>query len=236
MRLVGWSLVSISLGCSPVVDAPPRAAEPARAPATPTVSSPPPSPSPASPSPSPAASSRRGECPLSDALANFLGRATAIECGVLPSGASLEDYERLRVCVVAAARGGKTFTARLRLGGLDSSFEEAYAGRGTGGSYEVRSFSYDSCPSGCGDADPGWSSQACHPLVDLRSACPARKLPSRRAIEHGLRRGDGGRGSAIRGPEEASAAPARALVRSRRRRRPVSIDGGRWGRRVSVKE
>lgn len=67
--------------------------------------------------------------------------------------------------------GRKAFSATFTLRGKDSVLMRSLAGRATGAGYEVRAFSYDGCPSGCGTGDPEWASQTCHPLLDLRSAC-----------------------------------------------------------------
>ncbi|MFT3771440.1 MAG: hypothetical protein QM820_38995 [Minicystis sp.] len=85
-----------------------------------------------------------------------------------------EEYERARACVLRAQAARKPF--RLVWGGpmIDSIMRQAVAGRSVDGRYEVWWFSYDSCPSGCGDADPVSGSARCGSLVDLRAACKAR--------------------------------------------------------------
>jgi hypothetical protein len=175
-------VVLLVLGCTPPRAAPvtspssatiePPAATALRVETTAAPSSPPPRPS------------RRGQCRLDAALADFLGADSAIRCGDILPRASVGDYETVRACIVAAVGARRAFSATFTLSGLDSSFQEAYAGRNTGSGYEVRSFSYDSCPSGCGDEDPAWWSRTCRPLVDLRSACPVRKHG---ASDEGLR-------------------------------------------------
>jgi hypothetical protein len=116
---------------------------------------------------------RRGECDLGQALDVFLTGQEAVRCGDLPRARSDEDYERARACVIAAQRARKPFMLVWGGPNIDSVLREAVAARVKGGRYEVRWFSYDSCPSGCGDRDPTWSSARCEPLVDLRAACSA---------------------------------------------------------------
>lgn len=119
--------------------------------------------------------SRRGECGIAEALSGFLGAEPTILCGNLPRRAPERDFERMRICVVDAMSRRKAFAATWTLQGIDSTFEDAFAGRTTGAGYEVRWYLYDSCPSGCGDDNPAWWGEACHPLLDLRVACASRK-------------------------------------------------------------
>ena len=167
-------ILSVITACAP--PAPTPTAPPAR----PTTSAAPASASAQPPAPAgtaePAAvrrPNRRGECDLGEAIDAFLTGQEAARCGALNRAPANDDYERARACVVLAQRATKPF--RLVWGGpnIDSVLREAVAARVRDGRYEVRWFSYDSCPSGCGDADPTWTSRRCDPLVDLRAACSA---------------------------------------------------------------
>lgn len=129
----------------------------------------------ATPAPEPiaAAPSRSGECTLGKALDAYLSGQDVTNCGELPSRPADEAYERARACVMAAQRARKAFKIVWGGQGIDSITYNAVAGRAAGGGYEVRWFSYDSCPSGCGTGNPTWNSVRCEPLVDLRAACQA---------------------------------------------------------------
>lgn len=97
----------------------------------------------------------------------------AEDCGDMPERPQEKAYERARACALKAHAAHKPF--RLVWGGprIDSIMRQATVGRFVDGRYEVRWFSYDSCPSGCGDADPVWGSDRCDSLEDLRAACKA---------------------------------------------------------------
>jgi hypothetical protein len=164
-------VLSLSTACAPAVSPP-----------GPTASEPPPASSSAPPHAASAGAAdpvevaprgRRGACDLREALDAFLAGQAAVNCGDLPSRPASADYERARACVLDAQRARKPFM--LVWGGamIDSIMREAVAARLIEGRYEVRWFSYDSCPSGCGDLDPVWSSMRCEPLADLRAECAA---------------------------------------------------------------
>lgn len=168
MRIRGWLVVSLVTACTPapVVPVTQRAG---------LISVPPPRPEPPSVPAEPIAlrRSRRGECNLAKALDAFLLGQEATNCGELSSMPADVDYERARACVIEAQRARKAF--KIVWGGpaIDSIMLEAIAGRDVGDGYEVRWFSYDSCPSGCGHDDPSWDSVRCASVVDLRAACRA---------------------------------------------------------------
>jgi hypothetical protein len=91
----------------------------------------------------------------------------------MPERPKEDDYERARACALKAQAARKAF--RLVWGGarIDSVMRQAAAGRSVDGRYEVGWFSYDSCPSGCGDEDPVWHRVRCGSLEDLRAVCEA---------------------------------------------------------------
>jgi hypothetical protein len=128
---------------------------------------------------------RTGECGLETALDDLLGAQPAIRCDEHSGQSDAADAERIRACMLSAIKQRKAFSATLRFGeSFDSVIKQAYLGRTTTDGYEVREFHYDSCPSGCGQDDPGWSSYVCSPLEDLRAACVSR---SRRDKDEHLR-------------------------------------------------
>jgi hypothetical protein len=170
------------IGCAPKAEIPPRveavppvvSASPAAPPATATaaeakVEAPPPR------------RSRRGECALDDAMREFIGGEPEVRCTSITSRSPKEAYDAMTECILGAVKQKKSFSASITVSGIDSVFGEAYAGRGQGADYEVRVYSYDSCPSGCGDEDPMWGSDSCHPLVSLDKACA--KMPQKGADE-----------------------------------------------------
>lgn len=170
MRRLALIVLSVSTACAPSApSAPPAKITPSSAAAPVSVQPLAPA-SPAEPVVVPQRD-RRGECDLSQALNAFLTGQEAVRCGDLGRALTNEDYERARACVIAAQRARKPFTLVWGGPNIDSVRREAVAARVTDGRYEVRWFSYDSCPSGCGDRDPTWSSARCEPLVDLRAAC-----------------------------------------------------------------
>jgi hypothetical protein len=163
VRHCAWLLLPIVLACAPPAPAP-VVQRPEH------VAAPPPAPA---PEPVPPRPSRRGECALGEALDAFLSGQDAVRCGALRQAPSEPDYERARACVLAALHGRAAFAVVLDGPTLDSLMLQAIAGRMSEGRYEVRWFSYDSCPSGCGGDDPQWESVRCDPLTDLRAACKA---------------------------------------------------------------
>jgi hypothetical protein len=136
----------------------------------------------ASPTPQPAAipppaavpvppPSRRGTCDFQAALDAFLAGQAPERCGELRYRPADADYERARACALAAMRDRQAFTVIWAGPSLDSMIRYAYAGRPAPAGYEVRRFVYDSCPAGCGDEDPHWTSARCEPPLDLRAVC-----------------------------------------------------------------
>lgn len=160
MRLRGLLVLPAVVACAPAPAAPiaPRAAPVAAASAAEPIS---------------ARRSRRGECDVGKAIDAFLLGQETTHCGRLPWRPADADYERARACTIEAQRARRAFEVVWGGPEIDSSRFEAIAGRAGGDGYEVRWFSYDSCPSGCGADDPQWSSVRCEPLVDLRAACNA---------------------------------------------------------------
>lgn len=166
LKRLSFALLVASVGCAPraepAVSTPPTpSAAPAPAPTPRQAPAPEPEPRP----------SRRGECALEQAFAEFLAGEEAIACPSFPMRSPPARYDELRQCIVGAIKAKKAFSAVMDLPGIDSTFREGYVGRKKGSAYEIRFFSYDSCPSGCGDADPAWWSQACTSVVDLKDAC-----------------------------------------------------------------
>lgn len=187
------SVLVTLVGCAPKVEAP-APLPPLSDPTPPEVRAVPAVTASPSSAPEPQRRSRRGECDVQQALSAFVGGEPSVRCGSITSRAEPAAFDALRKCILDAARRKASFVADIRISGIDSVFWEAYAGRMAGATYEVRNFSYDSCPSGCGDEDPMWLSYRCKPLLDADKACKARKLIEQ---EEGLRffcedRADGG--------------------------------------------
>jgi hypothetical protein len=168
---LSWPAILGLLGCSAGPSAPTAPLVRPLASASATLPSPPP----------PAASiappapwrSRRGECDLNQAIDDLVGAEEAERCGDMPKTPQKEEYERARACVLKAQAAHKPFRLMWRQPSIDSAMRAAVAGRSVDGRYEVWWFSYDSCPSGCGDADPMWGSARCGSLMDVRAACKA---------------------------------------------------------------
>jgi hypothetical protein len=180
-----WVLAFGLLGCSAEPKALPGA-PPVPPRVTASAALPLPSPPPTAPIAPPAPQrSRRGECDLTRAIDEFIGTEEAERCGDMPERPNDDEYERARACALKAQAAHKAF--RLVWGGprIDSIMRQAAAGRSVDGRYEVRWFSYDSCPSGCGDADPVWESARCGSLVDLRAACKA-QAKSKKPVDEEL--------------------------------------------------
>lgn len=178
MRTSLWFSAALGVSCAapspalpplppPSPPAPIRAAEPPEADVTES---------------SPRDPDRRGECRLADALHTFLGDGPVVRCGELARRATLAEHQDARACILEAIRGEEPFFVLLHIPGIDSSFERAFAGRPSGADYETRQFDYDSCPMGCGDTFPVWSSVRCNPLLDGASACKDPKTVERHAM------------------------------------------------------